>query len=147
MHRYRYHFQVQANFDDMIGMNAGKCLYNQRKLFDKIMHKWQPLDQTQMHPVKSRVLLQTNDCDAISVLQANVQEKSVKKKHRIEQLNRVFAQRYMQSAWKDFEFINELKANKVLSKAVQNPVSFDAINREIQKCVETTGKFIVSNSI
>lgn len=137
-------FQIRTNFDDMIGKNAGNCLYNQRKYFDKIMHSWKPDVMSSVAPAKSKILLTSDECDVVSVLEENVQHKSAKEKHRVEHLKRIFAQRYMQSAWKDFEFINELKANKILSKSNQNAESFDIINREIDDCVQKTGAMIVS---
>lgn len=72
-------------------------------------------------------------------------KKSVKDEHRIEQLKRKFAQVYMQSAWKDFVFINTLKANNVLSQSNQNKESFELINDSIDDCVDKTNILIVSN--
>lgn len=138
-------FQIRSNFDDMIGKNAGNCLYNQRKYFDKIMHSWKPAKESDGDVVKSRVLLKSDECDVVSVLEANVQRKSVKERHRLERLKGKFAQCYMESAWQDFEFINGLKANRILSKSNQNAESFAAINREIDECVDKTGKLIVSS--
>lgn len=79
-----------------------------------------------------------DECDVVSVLEENVQAKTVKEKHRLECARRKFSQTYMQAAWKDVEFINGLKANKVLAKSNQNPRSFDIISREIDDCVEKT---------
>lgn len=51
----------------------------------------------------------------------------------------------MQSAWQDFEFINGLKTDKVLSQSTQNADSFASINKEIDDCTEQIGKFTVNN--
>lgn len=137
--------QIQTNYEDMIGKNGGNCLFEQRKYFEKIMDSWKP-DRGDKSKVKPRgdSLPNINNCDVVSVFEENIQRKSIKEKHRLEHLNRKFAQCYMQSAWKDFAFINGLKLNKVLVKSKQNEKSFDIIEREIDDCVETTTKMIVS---
>lgn len=132
---FYFPIQICTNFDDMIGKNAGNCLHNQRKYFDRIVGN--------QNEKAAKALIDADNCDVISVLEENVQEKSVKAKDRLEKLQRKFAQCYMQSGWIDYEFINGLKTNKVLSISNQNAVSFDIINREIDDCVEKSGKFIV----
>lgn len=130
----------------MIGKNAGNCLYDHRKYFGKVMHSWQPQDASMLPMVKSRALWKEENCDTESIVEDNVQKKSVKKKYREESVRRKFAQCYMQSAWKDFEFINSLKTNIVLQSSNQNSESFNIINREIDDCVEKTGMLIVCYS-
>jgi hypothetical protein len=125
----------------MIGKNAGNCLFEQRKYFDKIMASWKP--EKSQEP-RDEDLTDADDCDVVSIVDENVRTQTVKEKYRLEHLKRIFAQCYMQSAWEDFEFINGLKNNKVLLKSTQNDKSFDIINREIDDCVETTQKMIVS---
>lgn len=117
----------------MIGKNAGNCLYNQRKYFDKLVGNVN----------EKNVSAESEKCDVVSIQEEEIQEKSVKEEHRLKSLNRKFAQCYMKSAWVDYEFINGLKANKVLSRSNQNIESFDIINREIDDCVEKTGRMIV----
>lgn len=129
----------------MIGKNAGNCLYDQRKYFDKITHPTKSKDddeESDIDDTKS-ALPKTDECDVLSVVESKVQKKSVKQKHLSAKVNRKFAQCYMQSAWQDVEFINGLKADEILSKSTQNAASFDAINREIDDCVEKTKKLIV----
>jgi hypothetical protein len=138
--------QIRTNFDDMIGKNAGNCLFNQRKYFDKIMEARRLDDKSKAAAMKSKIPLKFDDndgCDVLSVLEMKVEQKTVKQQHRAEALNRMFAQRYMQSAWKDFEFINKLKANKTLLESKQNAKSFDVINREIDECVESCDTLMV----
>lgn len=119
----------------MIGKNAGKCLYNQRKYFKKIVGK----ASGKTDPALQKTVI----CDLVSELQENALEKSVKEEHRLKSLQRRFSQRYMNTGWKDYEFIRELKTNKVLLKSNQNSESFNIINREIDDCVEKTGNLIV----
>lgn len=138
--------QIRTNFEDMIGKNAGNCLYDQRKYFKNIMHTSKPQSPSALTPVKSRALLKVENCDTESIVEDNVQSKSVKEKYREESLKRKFAQCYMQAAWKDFEFINSLKTNKTLQRSNQNSESFNIINREIDDCVEKTGILIVCYS-
>lgn len=109
------------------------------------MHSWKPDEALKTPLVKSKVLVKSDDCDVVSLLEENIQKKSVNAEYRLECLKRKFAQRYMQSAWKGFEFINSLKTNKILLNSKQNMDSFNAINREIDDGVETTGKFIVKS--
>jgi hypothetical protein len=129
----------------MIGKNAGNCLLEQQRFFDKIMDSWKRgssnKSPTEPHSDK---LTNADECDVVSVHELNVREMSVKEIHRLENVKRRFAQIYMQSAWMDFEFINGLKANKVLMKSTQNARSFQAIEREIDNCVGITTKMIVS---
>lgn len=70
-------------------------------------------------------------------------KKSVKERFRIEQVKIKFAQSYMQSAWKDFVYIKELKDNEILKASRQNVFSFEGINQTIDDCVESTTAFIV----
>lgn len=124
----------------MIGKNAGNCLYDQRRYFDKITKC--PIEQMKLSNQQLN-----KDCDVVSIRQEATAKKSVKDKHRIEQLERKFAQVYMQSAWKDFVCINTLKANKVLSQSNQNKKSFELINDAIDDCVDKTNILIVSKII
>lgn len=132
----------------MIGKNAGNCWrYNQRKNFDKVMDKWKPQDPTTFPLLKSRVLLKGKNCETdISDDKDLIQSKSVQETHRLESAKRKIAQCYMQSTWKDFEFINSLKTNKTLQESNQNSESFETINREIDECVEKTGILIVRSA-
>lgn len=124
----------------MIGKNAGNCLYDQRRYFDKITKS--PIEQMKLSNQQ-----QNKDCDVVSIRQEATAKKSVKDKHRIDQLERKFSQVYMQSAWKDFVFINTLKADKVLSQSNQNKKSFELINDAIDDCVDKTNILIVSKII
>lgn len=131
--------QIHTNFDDMIGKNAGKCLYNQRKYFNNVMQKWKPHLMPKIEATKAN-----DECDVVSIDENFVESLSVGEKHRLENLHRKFAQCYMGSAWKDFEFIRSLKANKILMASTQNAESFNIINREIDDCVVITHSLIVS---
>lgn len=115
-------------------------MYDQRRYFDKITQS--PFDQQKL--IKQQ---ENKDCDVVSIRQEATAKKSVKDEHRIEQLKRKFAQVYMQSAWKDFVFINTLKANNVLSQSNQNKESFELINDSIDDCVDKTNILIVSKII
>ena len=131
----------------MIGKNAGNCLFEQRRYFDKIKDSWKQIDSDKTQNLsRSEKLTNTDECDVVSVQEKNVREISVKESHRLKKLKQKFAQCYMQSAWKDFEFINGLKTNRILIESKQNKKSFDVINREIDDCVETTAKMIVSSN-
>ena len=78
----------------MIGLkNAGNCLYNQRKYFDRIVGN--------QNEKAASDLLETDNCDVVSVFEENIREKSVKEKHRLESLHRKFSQCYMKSGWID----------------------------------------------
>lgn len=129
----------------MIGKNAGNCLFEQRRYFDKIIDSWKQISSDKAKKLsRSDQLTNADECDVVSIQEANVREISVKEQHRLKKLKQKFAQCYMQSAWKDFEFINGLKTNKILIESKQNKTSFDIINMEIDDCVETTAKMIVS---
>lgn len=121
----------------MIGKNAGNCLYDQRRYFDKITRS--PIDQQKFNNQQ-----ENKECDVVSIREETTAKKSVKEDNRINQLNRKFAQVYMQSAWKDFVFIDTLKANNVLSQSNQNNESFGIINDSIDDCVHKTNILIVS---
>lgn len=108
-------------------------MYDQRRYFDKITKS--SFDKQKK---------ENKDCDVVSIREEATARKSVKDEHRIENLKHKFAQVYMQSAWKDFGFINTLKANKVLSQSNQNKESFDLINDSIDDCVDKTNILIVS---
>lgn len=138
--------KVRINFDDIIGKNAGNCLFDHRKYFDKITEERRRNDEriSMSSQRKSKVLSASDDCDAVSLQEEDVEEISIKESHRREKLKRFFAQCYMQSAWKDFEFINGLKTDKVLSQSTQNAESFANINKEIDDCTAQIGKFIVN---
>lgn len=117
----------------MIGKNAGNCLYNQRKYFDKVLQLRKPQEK----------LVRREACNFYSEFDEDIHEKTVKEKHRQEMSNRKLAQCYMQSAWSDYEFFKSLKTNNDLSKSNQSAKSFDIINREIDDCVEQTKLMIV----
>lgn len=93
---------------------------------------------------KSRVLIMNDDCDVVSLQEEGVEEATIKETYRRDQLKRFFAQCYMQSAWQDFEFINGLKTDKILSQSTQNADSFASINKEIDDCTQQIGKFTVN---
>lgn len=123
----------------MIGKNAGNCLYSQRKYFDKVMEKWKPHRMAEIAATEPG-----EECDVVSLDEYKVESKSVREQHRLKNLRRKFAQCYMPSAWKDFEFINSLKTNEILMKSTQNSKSFNVINSAIDDCVEKTQIMIVS---
>lgn len=54
-----------------------------------------------------------------------------------------YAQSYMQSAYEDFIFISDLKANEILKRATQNTSSIGRINNLIDECIRGTTDFIV----
>lgn len=136
------------NLDDTIGKNAGNCLFDHRKFFDKITdeRRMNADKVTMASQRKSRVLTLNEDCDVVSLQEEEEKEKSIKESHRQKRLKRFFAQCYMQSAWQDFEFINGLKSNKILAQSTQNAESFASINREIDDCTKQIAKFIVNVS-
>ncbi|CRL07293.1 CLUMA_CG020272, isoform A [Clunio marinus] len=129
---------IQTNFDDTIGKNAGNCLFNQRKYFNKILRTWKPDERFKPPPMKSIILSKSDDCDIVSINEQIQEEKSVKEKHRLGVLKRKFAQSYMKSAWNDLAFINDLKMNTILKESNQNSESFSFINKTIDECIETT---------
>lgn len=140
--------QTITNFDDTIGKNAGECLWNQRKYFPHILKQWKP--NTEDEDETPLVVQEVDSCVGflnISGQQEASNKLSVKERFRIEQTRVKFAQTYMQSAWKDFVFINELKNNEILKASTQNAFSFDSINQSIDECVESTSAFIVINCL
>lgn len=68
---------------------------------------------------------------------------SVKERHRIMEAKRKFAQSYMQSAYKDYIFVNELKTNEILKQSTQNASSIWKINLVIDECIEASSLLIV----
>lgn len=125
----------------MIGKNAGNCLFELRKYFGKIIDERHQNKDEKVD--KSKILIKLNECDVVSLMKENEQEITIKDVHRLEHLKRIFSQSYMKSAWKDFEFINGLKKNKILSNSTQNTKSFQKINKEIDECTKQISKFIV----
>lgn len=103
------------------------------------MEKWKP---HRMAKIDSGEL--GDECDVVSLDEGKIESKSVREQHRLKNLRRKFAQCYMPSAWKDFEFINSLKTNEILMKSTQNAKSFEIINSTIDDCVEKTQIMIVS---
>lgn len=103
------------------------------------MEKWKPRGMTN---IASEEL--GDECDVVSLDEGKIESKSVRKLHRLKNLERRFAQCYMPSAWKDVEFIKSLKTNEILMKSTQNAKSFDVINSAIDDCVEKTQIMIVS---
>lgn len=132
----------------MIGKNAGNCLFEQRKYFGKVLDERQRneklADTSERN--KSKALMKSDECDVVSLQEENIRETTIKDVHRVEHLKRIFAQCYMKSAWQDFEFINGLKTNKILSQSTQNADSFRIINKEIDLCTEQISRFIVKSS-
>lgn len=68
---------------------------------------------------------------------------NVKERHRIGEVKRKFAQSYMQSAYKDYIFINELKSNEILKRSTQNASSIAKINYFIDEGIQGTSALIV----
>lgn len=127
----------------MIGKNAGNCLFELRKYFGKITDERSQNEEQKVDRNRSKVLINSTECDVVSLIEENEREMTIKEVHRLEHLKRIFAQCYMKSAWKDFEFINGLKQNKILSNSKQNADSFAIINSEIDECIKQISKFIV----
>jgi hypothetical protein len=135
--------QVCQNFDDMIGKNAGNCLYEQRKYFEKIISRWIP--PPEKIDVLAKLLRSKNHCDFMEKkVEINTRKKkSMKEEYFMENVSRKFAQSYMQAAWVDYVYIKDLKRNKVLQQSIQNPESFKHINNLIDNCIGATLNFIV----
>lgn len=133
-------FQVQTNYEDILGKNAGSCLYNQRKYFKKVMSKWKP----HLMPAAGDFEL-TADCDVVSLDEGKIQSKSVREKHRQETVERRLAQRYLMSAWKGYDFLKQLKKNQTLLESTQNMKSFNTIFDAIDEGIQTQDALIVSS--
>lgn len=82
-------------------------------------------------------------CDFFSHKEKIVIPKTVKQEYQDERTRRFFTQSYMQAAWKDFIFINDLKTNKVLKKSTQNAERYENIYNVIDECIEKNWKIIV----
>lgn len=103
------------------------------------MEKWKP---ERMAKIASAEL--GDECDVVSLDEGKIESKSVRELQRLKNLKRRFAQCYMPTAWKDFEFINSLKTNEILMNSTQNAESFAIIHSTIDDCVEKTQIMIVS---
>lgn len=132
---------MKTNYDDTIGKNAGECLWNQRKYFDKILKRWKPDPVT--IDAAPKVLKGDDPCIFMTDKSIPAHKLNVKERHRIAEIKRKFAQSYMQSAYKDYIFINELKSNEILKLSTQNALSIGHINHAIDECIQGTSALIV----
>lgn len=114
---------VCTNFEETIGKLAGNCLPSKQKVFDKIQEKYMKVEE-KAATSSWKVMVERNECDAASVLNLEIKEKHIKDAYRSYQLNKCIAQVYLKSSWKDFEFIEALMTNPVLSNATQNKKNF-----------------------
>ncbi|KAL7020132.1 hypothetical protein ACKWTF_011384 [Chironomus riparius] len=132
---------IRTTYEDTLGKNAGNCVYNQRHLFDKILNIWLP--PKSYKKIEPLVLIDKGDpCDFSSHKEKIVIPKTVKQEYRAERTRRFFTQSYMQAAWEDFIFINDLKTNKVLKKSTQNAERHENIHNVIDECIEKNWKII-----
>jgi len=111
-------------------------------LFDKILLTWRP---PKIHKNIGPLVLidKGNPCDFSSHKEKVVIPKTVKQEYQSERTKRFFTQSYMQTAWKDFVFINDLKTNKILVKFKQNAERYQNIHNTIDECIEKNWKLIV----
>lgn len=114
------------------------------------MHTWRNNDEGNNNKnankslnIVSEIHANCEKFDDASGIEEQMNKKTVKKEYRLEKTKRKFAQCYMQSAWEDFAFINNLKHDKILSMSNQNAESFDIINRSIDDCVSKTTILVV----
>lgn len=134
--------QVITNYDDSIGKNAGECLWNQRKYFDNVLKQWKP--EPKIVDATPKVLKGDDPCIFMSDKSyMPIHKLTVKERHRIEGAKRKFAQSYMQSAYRDYIFVNELKSNEILKRSTQNASSIGIINHAIDECIQGTSALIV----
>jgi hypothetical protein len=117
----------------MIGKNAGNCLFDQRKYFDKIT-KLRKSDDDQRN---------LDECDVVSTLEEKFDQKTIKFQNKLDCAQRKLKQCYLQTSWKDYAFIKALKTNETLLNSTHNRKSFTAINETIDDCIITTETLIV----
>lgn len=116
-------------------------MWNQRKNFPHILQRWKPnIEDEDDVPL---IVQEADSCFGLLNSDQESSKLSVKRRFRIEQNKIKFAQSYMQSAWKDFVYMNELKDNEILKASTQNIFSFEAINYAIADCVDSTSTLIV----
>ncbi|XP_070504220.1 uncharacterized protein [Chironomus tepperi] len=131
---------IRTSYEDTLGKNAGNCVYNQRHLFSKILDIWIP---PKVHKnIEKLLLMDGGPCEYSSHKEEIVIPKTVKQEYEAERIRRFFTQSYMQAAWKDFIFINDLKTNKVLKKSTQNAERHQNIHNVIDECIERNWKII-----
>lgn len=118
-------------------------MWNQRKNFPHILQRWKPnIEDEDEAPL---IVQEADSCFGLLNTSSDQESSklSAKERFRIEQNKIKFAQSYMQSAWKDFVYMNELKDNEILKASTQNVFSFEAINQAIADCVDSTSALIV----
>lgn len=134
---------MEANYDDILGKNAGPCLLNMRNTFPKLQAGKNELGMDDRPTWK--ILRDLEQCDAVSIRTVEVipsqltiryLNNSIKKiiyfiqrksQHILEkvhskQTKKTFSQKYFHSGWHDIEFLESLKTDKRLILK-QTPVS------------------------
>jgi hypothetical protein len=63
--------------------------------------------------------------------------------YRSDKIKNKFAQSYMESSWKAYSSLNNLKTNPILLNSTQNKKSFENINQALDSCIVSTSALIV----
>ncbi|KAG5672727.1 hypothetical protein PVAND_002828 [Polypedilum vanderplanki] len=134
----RFH-TTMTNYYDTIGKNGGNCLLEQRKYFDKIHNRWRKFEK--VIDTTPKIMKENNLC--LDLIQEIVPNPLTPRENRHNELVRkIFTQSYMQSAWKDFDFLQKLRSNKTLLASTQNAASQEKIFKVIDECNATTSAMI-----
>lgn len=111
---------VEANYDDILGRNAGPCLLNMRSTLPKLFAGKNELGADD-RPIW-KILRDREECDAVSIRTVEKKSKHILEKVQSKQIKKTFSQKYFHSGWQDIEFLESLKTDKRLILK-QTPVS------------------------
>lgn len=129
-----------TNYHDTIGKNSGNCVLDHRKFFDKIQKRWRKAEK--VIDTTPKIMRIKDLCYEIVEEVPPIPLTPHEYRHN-ELVQKFFTQSYMQSAWKDFDFLKKLRTNKTLLASTQNAASQDKIFKAIDECNTTTSAMIV----
>jgi hypothetical protein len=89
-----------------------------------------------------KTLKDSGECDVVSIQEVQKEEKSVREQHRLNLINRQFAQIYLQSGWKDYDALLRLQNHTVILQSTQNMATNKKLKNSLGHCLNETMKIL-----
>ncbi|XP_065079256.1 uncharacterized protein LOC135702163 [Ochlerotatus camptorhynchus] len=124
------------NYDNILGKQAGPCLYEQRRRLMKIAEENKQSGYVETRP-EWKVKRDNKECDAVSVVEMVVKEPHVRQTKKKEKNLRMLGQVYLGPGWKNLEFLSSLRKGGAWEKTVnlsEAPVSSKMLSDIIEEC-------------
>lgn len=136
-------YAVNTSFDDTIAKNAENCLMKKRHLIKALAEEQRKKKLQQEMKCSWKSLRDQNVCDVESIVGLEEKQIHIKEAHQLKQINRMFAQVYLEGAWKGFNKLSDLEHHNVILESTQNIEENTKIVNTMKECLKKGSDFIV----